>query len=959
MKNKAILPIKLSTKAFFKNQKTIVSSKRYLYWIIYTVLFLLVFRLGYRSFFENGKSFVWYYDGTVQHYPAMVYLGTYFREILRSLARGELRIPLFDFNLGMGTDIWSTFSNLYGFGDPLVFLSTFFPPTKTESLYNFLVIFRLYLSGIFFSIFCFYHNKPRFGSLLGTISYVFSGYALFTAVRDPSFINSMYFLPIWLIGIDEILIKKRNTVFLFAVWITALTGFYFLFILSIFCFIYFIIRFFTLFDDKWQSQITGIFFRFSTTYVFSLILAAFILLPAVLGFLGSPRRIVDNGNLLFYSLQEYVQIFLRSISPSKDFGWNYLGLPGITIMGTIALLLNRNKKFRGLKVAVLVGILFLLIPFGGYLANGLSYVSGRWTFVFSFLLSFILVEMPGNLSPVKKSQAIGIILYAALYLLLIFINTGISNTKYYIYAFVMYIAGFAAVLLTQEHFLNRIIPIKFTSHTSILRKLVLLVVVTCNCILNANFLFSEKHMDYASAFIDTGDILNLYKNSAVTAIEHGQGSDFFRFDSLDTAPYQPVDEVVAGGIQNQAAVIKVPMVQMFYSIINGRLSNSLASLEDAQLPLMHNVKGLDTRTMLETLFSVRFLALKENELAYAPFGFTKRYEEIINGQKVAVFENQNALPLGYTYSSYITTKEYNLLNPLKKQESLLQSAVLLEKSDLLPQGNPTFTSYPIEYTIKESSTVTWNQGKLVVPFKNARMIIEFQPNPKSETYFRLGNLMPVNNDSSLTTIKFITKGVTKTIDVRSPASILGQVSSNYLVNLGYSNEGKNQVTVVFPKKGTYQLGSIELLVQPFTNYINQVEKLNEETLQIITIGNNLLSGNIEVKSNKLLCISIPYSKGWSSKVDGKQVEILPINGMFMGIPLVRGQHEIVLTYLTPGLKPGLILSSLGLIALLLMICVRKFRQKEKFDLAKKNVSIDQIMNDAAANTGSTISENGE
>ena len=43
------------------------------------------------------------------------------------------------------------------------------------------------------------------------------------------------------------------------------------------------------------------------------------------------------------------------------------------------------------------------------------------------------------------------------------------------------------------------------------------------------------------------------------------------------------------------------------------------------------------------------------------------------------YENENALPLGYTYDSYIPESEYEKMDVVKKQQALMDGVVLEEK----------------------------------------------------------------------------------------------------------------------------------------------------------------------------------------------------------------------------------------------------------------------------------------
>lgn len=60
----------------------------------------------------------------------------------------------------------------------------------------------------------------------------------------------------------------------------------------------------------------------------------------------------------------------------------------------------------------------------------------------------------------------------------------------------------------------------------------------------------------------------------------------------------------------------------------------------------------------------------------APYGFEKIKEETIDCRKVCLYENKNYLPLGVTYSSYMTRTEYDKLNPIEREMALLNSSVV-------------------------------------------------------------------------------------------------------------------------------------------------------------------------------------------------------------------------------------------------------------------------------------------
>ena len=68
-----------------------------------------------------------------------------------------------------------------------------------------------------------------------------------------------------------------------------------------------------------------------------------------------------------------------------------------------------------------------------------------------------------------------------------------------------------------------------------------------------------------------------------------------------------------------------------------------------------------------------------------------------------------------------------------------------------------------------------------------------------------------------------------------------------------------------------------------------------------------------------LFISIPSNPGWEVTCNGKKVEPDKISGLFMSIPLEKGQNDIEMRYKTPFLTEGVIGSISGLVLLAVVV----------------------------------------
>ena len=170
------------------------------FYLTYTFLATLLFVCITLIFYGSGKSFVWSSDGLRQHYSSLAYYGNYLRSILKNLfVDHTFEIPMWDLHIGYGSDILTAL-NYYVMGDPVNLLSVFVPERYTEYLYGFLVFLRIYLAGIAFSRYCFFHKNRQLPVLLGTMIYITSQWVLATGFDHPFFLNPCIYFPLMLLG---------------------------------------------------------------------------------------------------------------------------------------------------------------------------------------------------------------------------------------------------------------------------------------------------------------------------------------------------------------------------------------------------------------------------------------------------------------------------------------------------------------------------------------------------------------------------------------------------------------------------------------------------------------------------------------------------------------------------------------------------------------------------------------
>ena len=154
----------------------------------------------------------------------------------------------------------------------------------------------------------------------------------------------------------------------------------------------------------------------------------------------------------------------------------------------------------------------------------------------------------------------------------------------------------------------------------------------------------------------------------------------------------------------------------------------------------------------------------------------------------------------------------------------------------------------------------------------------------------------------------------------TPYFIRPSGQTDFLIHMGYREKPLTKVTVTFQSKGHGTIEDLAVYCQPMEHYKEQVVKLREDVLKHETFGTNTIRGTIDLKQDKILCLTVPYDKGWTAYVDGEKATLLQANTMYMALPLSAGNHTLELRYETYGLKVGILISLIG-VACFTVICI--------------------------------------
>lgn len=162
-----------------------------------------------------------------------------------------------------------------------------------------------------------------------------------------------------------------------------------------------------------------------------------------------------------------------------------------------------------------------------------------------------------------------------------------------------------------------------------------------------------------------------------------------------------------------------------------------------------------------------------------------------------------------------------------------------------------------------------------------------------------------------------------TVEKEGRETTLSKTTHNYFLDLGYLKKGetaelRSSNGEAFPAE-VYRI-SKEALETAYA-------ALNQNALSVTEFSDTRVSGTIDIKEEGDLILSIPAEPGWTVTLDGEETEPERFMDAYIRLPLKKGTHEILLTYQTPGLKGGVLISLLSFSLLVFLLLRETFQTR--------------------------------
>ncbi|MGN0627297.1 MAG: YfhO family protein [Oscillospiraceae bacterium] len=524
--------------------------------------------------------------------------------------------------------------------------------------------------------------KDKRFAVIGGLLYAFSGYCIYNLFFNH-FLDVVAFFPLILIGLEMLITEDKHGPFALSVALNAVVNYWFFIGEVFFVILYFFIRI----TDKNISSKFRCFLYVALESVLGLCLAAVAVLPSVLAIIGNPRTgtddLINGWNLWLYYSEQRVPAIIASFffppdMPSKQnmftgqgaqwasmAGW----LPLFGMTGAIAFVRSRKKSWLTKMIAACTVCALVPVLNSVFVLFNNSYYD-RWFYMFELMLVLATVkalesscgdgdgdeeiEYKKGLVP---AFAVTIGLIAILVLTPVYDGSDGSWSFGLLYNNMWFLlsASFAVGSLCLTAALWYLNKKKYFKNLA-----VIMTAAVCAAYGFAYIQFGYGFAGDHQEIID--DAVGLYGEMSLPDEQNG---DFVRADFYEC-------------FENMGLYWNIPSIRCFHSIVPSSIMEFYPEVgvkRDVSSKPEYSFYGL------RALLSVKYLYADADETTpdtVLTEGFN--YHSTVNGYNI--YENENFIPMGFTYDYYITEEEYYSV-PEGQRDKVLVSAIVLNNSQIL------------------------------------------------------------------------------------------------------------------------------------------------------------------------------------------------------------------------------------------------------------------------------------
>lgn len=754
-------------------------------------------------------------------------------------------------------------------------------------------------------------TKNRWPDVIGAVLYGTAACFLTRSILFDFMVNSMVWLPLVCLGLRRYDQEKKPCLYIVSFGLMIMNSFYFGYMSCIF------IGTFILVMNVNIRDMRGTVRRLLEKLVLTILgfgVGAVGFLPSLYAFAHADRHGVDVESGFLPQFSQLVEKISLSFTH-----WQSISVCVLAIVGYI---LVRSQKDAGdeggrkRSYLALFWFLLYLSPIASSAMNGFSYETDRWYYIFVFSLAYAVpvwlrrILAFGRLrrknGTLRVRNLLSILITVLFVAGVIFTNASLGKYETNVWERVCGGCGVLTLLFLAA------------AETGFFRRwkraasFVLTVIVAFNAVA-----FNAAYVEYWS-----GQKILVSKQvpAEETLMLDGAFDPSFLYEADDSF-YRISNKAVEATSNRQENVSNYTGTRglsAYNSLISETLQTWYRDTHNVYLryitPSYYN--GFDSRLFLENAWGVKYVVHSDGK----PYGYTEELDPDGN----TYYVNQNAVGIDLWYDTWIDEQEFQTLNVAERDAALLQTAVLTENAEenwgapAVLDGTVTEVSLDWEHAVYTNCTLSGQT--LNVPRLDETDTIESA---------ECGVItIPIRGEVSGEGEYLLTLNVTATADkgLYSPCSFKLTANDHtvYKYDASYnwaypmdSYTFRLDKSIEFVElsltPGEYEINNAALYFSSYDSLADWTSDRNRYNLTDLTTEKNTVRGSIANSEAGLLALNIPYSEGWSCKMDGKNHTILPVNGTFTGIQLPAGEHVVELTYFPPMLKAGMAVSVISVL----------------------------------------------
>ena len=871
----------LCPKAFFKRNALYISAFL-LPFLVMLAIFILqrIYPFGDRSFLHI--------DMYHQYFPFLT-------EFYHKLKTGDSLF--FSWNTGLGSNFLALYT--YYLASPFNWLCIFIPEQFLMEFQSYLVIFKIGLCSLTCCIYFRHHfHTKRPVLLFFSTFYALSGF-MAAYNWNVMWLDVIFLSPLVILGLESLALSGKFKLYTLTLTACILSNFY----ISIMLCIYLVLYFLLVLLPR-TSQKPKVFGRFALYSLLSGGIAAILLLPE-LSALGisefSGSSFPKDSNAYFALLDVFAR---HSMDVAVEIGLDHWPniYAGVSVFVLIPLYVICKSIPTEKKMGNLLLLSFFIISFSSnalsFLWHGFNFpnsLPSRQSYLYILLLLTVCAETFFHLKEFSKEELSRVFFGVMVFLVLcqkLITDDAFTNRTYLLSAFFLLVYGYLLHLYREES----------KPRTTLL--FCFLFVFTLEAGLNT-FLTSCPTVSRTS-------YLKNYESYQAMAADKTKSHDFKRIERADRVT------------NNDGMLYSYPSASLFSSTMNGLITSFYEEYGMKSSKVFYSYDGATPFTAALLNVAWEFKKPDSPETSFSrPTG---------KKQVPALYENTALLPFGYGISASDLTLNGKTLEDVQAdiEETILEEEPsepsLYDLTELFVDSN-----YAKDVVLDEDLTnirfkniPLENQNQLAIKLGASSDIFLPQKVDNSDSASEI--LIPKDgyyyaysqNKRAVSCSARITGPSTEPMTLK-----FKKMKNRHILDLGYRRSGES---IVLTEESSRPLDLVLYRLEEDV-FSQLIRELNSQPLQLTRFETTKIEGSISMKEDGYLILSMAYDPGWKLYVDNSQREPDMLEGMFLSVPLTKGEHQIRLTYLPKGFKAGILISSLSLLVFFFLLWLDFKRQQ--------------------------------